>query len=91
MSESEEKGEKKLFLFTAPPGAIPANTDEMDARMQAASSEPIGVFANEAVRGNDERICELIREHIEAAATGNHSPRRHPIHVPTAPGEPVRG
>ena len=44
-----------------------------------------------AVRGNDERIGELIQEHIEAAATGNHSPRRHPIHVPTAPGQPVRG
>ena len=71
--------------------AVPVYADEMDAHIQAASSEPIGVFANEAVRGNDERICELIREHIEAAATGNHSPRRHPIHVPTAPGELVRG
>ena len=69
----------------------PAYTDEMDAHMQAASSQPIGVFGNEGVRGNDWRVRELIREHMEAAATGNHSPRRHPIHVPTAPGEPVRG
>ena len=91
VNEAEEKSEKKLFIFTTPPGAVPVYADEMDAHIQAASSEPIGVFANEAVRGNDERICELIREHIEAAATGNHSPRRHPIHVPRAPGEPVRG
>ena len=91
VSESEEKGEKKLFLFTAPPGAVPAYTDEMDARLQAASSQPIGVFGNEGVRGKDWRVRELIREHMEVAAAGNHSPRRHPIRVPTAPGEPVRG
>ena len=30
-------------------------------------------------------------QRFEERATGNHQPRNHPVRVPTAPGQPVRG
>ena len=34
---------------------------------------------------------DMLQTETHANQTGNHEPRNHPIRVPTAPGEPVRG
>ena len=34
---------------------------------------------------------EMLQTEKHANQTGNHEPRNHPIRVPTAPGQPVRG
>ena len=45
----------------------------------------------EAIQGDPATVRELIQEQINTNATGKHSARNHPIHVPTAAGQPVRG
>ena len=47
--------------------------------------------AGEPIRGDEAAVREQIREQIGANATGNHCARNHPIRVPTAPGQSVRG
>ena len=34
---------------------------------------------------------DMLQTEKHANQTGNHEPRNHPIRVPTAPGQPVRG
>ena len=45
----------------------------------------------EPIRGDEAAVREQIREQIDANATGNHCARNHPIRVPTAPSQSVRG
>ena len=45
----------------------------------------------DAIQGDPATVRELIQEQINTNATGKHSARNHPIHVPTAAGQPVRG
>ena len=40
---------------------------------------------------DDDALVDAFRAVRAANATGNHTPHTHPIRVPTAPGQPVRG
>ena len=71
-------------FFTSIKGRLtilkPVTAEELlDIRMPAGSAN-----VHAATR-------DQFMQQVEANHTGNHGPRRHAIHVPTAAGQPVRG
>ena len=88
----ETDGGKKLLVVSSPPSALPVLGEPAES-WQGASGSPVTVFFahDAAILGDAAQVREQIEAQIRANATGNHTPRGHPIHVPTAPGQPVRG
>ena len=63
-----------------PTGAPSPSPDSERYAARAAAPKAVARLYSES------RVAEK-----RANQTGNHEPRNHPIRVPTAPGEPVRG
>jgi hypothetical protein len=58
---------------------------EMRIVLGSATRPPAGFTISE--QGFDEMAHAMIAEHL----TGNHRPHAHPVRIPTAAGQPVRG
>ena len=82
---NRQMAQDATVVLTTPPGARPILTRDQ------CTENMLFTGGGAPMTGNHVALCAQICEQTDANATGNHSSRHHPIRVPTAAGQPVRG